>query len=151
MSDHLCLMSDLLPEAMKSMESHSIGICPDEASESRSHIRGSGFGEGQTEDIRREDIRIEEDTTDPSSEDLSLATPRSGDHEDRTIDRIDRLLLRGIESRVGIEKWSHIRGNYDSSISMRTRNQVEKIFFHTIFLRKSNFIFDKIESMTINN
>ena len=76
---------DLIPEAMKCMDRYTIRIRSDHASQAISHIASRIVGEGETENIGWEIVSFLEDIRYTSSEDLCLATPRSGNHEDWSI------------------------------------------------------------------
>lgn len=64
------------------------------------HIGRRGIGEGDSEDIRRGDLRLTEDICDAQSQDLCLARPRSCNDHDRSLDRIHCLFLCRVQVRV---------------------------------------------------
>jgi hypothetical protein len=98
----------LSTEAMECPDIHTIRILSDDGRETFSHILGCLIGKGQTEDVRWMGIRLTEYVRDSHREELRLPTPRSGDYEDRSIDRIDRLLLFRIELLVSFRVGNHI-------------------------------------------
>jgi hypothetical protein len=83
---------------MECMDCYTVGIRPDHASQPISHIAGCIVGECEAEDIGREIVSLLEDIRYPRSEYLRLATPRSGNHEDWSVDRLDSFSLLGIQS-----------------------------------------------------
>ena len=82
---------------MEGMDRHTIRILSDHRRKSLTHIACSILGEGETEDIRGEIVGREEDIGNTGGEELCLATSRSCDHEDRSVDRLDRFELAIIE------------------------------------------------------
>ena len=79
------------------MDRDTIRILSDHGRESLSHIACSILGEGETENIRGQIVRREEDIRDTGGEELCLSASRSCDHEDRSVDRLDRFELTIIE------------------------------------------------------
>jgi hypothetical protein len=97
-SEEISVASEyLITEAMERMDCHTIGIRTDHTSKTISHIASSVVCECETEDIGWEIVGTREDIGYPRSEDLSLATSRSGDHEYWSVDRLDCFSLSGIE------------------------------------------------------
>ncbi len=84
-------------ETMECMDRNSIGFLPDHRGEPFSHIACCILGEGETEDIRGEVVCRREDIRDAGSEELCLPTSWPCDHEDRSVDRLDRFELAIIE------------------------------------------------------
>jgi hypothetical protein len=87
----------LIAKTMERMDRHTIGIRADHASETITHIASRIVREGETEDIRWEIVGLFEDIGDTSPEYLRLATSRSCDHENRSVDSFDSFSLTRIE------------------------------------------------------
>jgi hypothetical protein len=106
------------------MDRNTIRIRPDHTGQTISHIASGVVREGETEDIGWEIVGLLEDIGDTCPEDLCLATPRSGDHENRPIDSIDSFSLTRIEGCEYISEWSHMWGFY-SYDDIKNRQKVE--------------------------
>ena len=104
---------------MEGVNCDSIGILPDHGRESLAHIACGILGERQTEDIRGEIVRREEDIGYSRREELCLATSRPCYHEDGSVDALDCFELAIIERGEDRFKIHRVLSNFYYSIDSR--------------------------------
>ncbi len=100
---------DARGDRMKGAEPEAVGAAADHRLEAMAHLARRLVGEGDRQQFGRKGAAGGEDMSEPRGQHPGLAGAGAGQHQNRTIDRLDRAQLRFVEAREvgrGGEGWA---------------------------------------------
>ena len=94
------LIDNLRAEAVKSVNGDFISVLADDLAEALAHVGGAALGKRQAQNTVWQRVGLAQNLGGAHTQQLSLARARPGDHQERTVNIIDRLALIGVQLGV---------------------------------------------------
>ena len=94
------LIDNLRAETVKGMNGDFIGILADDLAQALAHVGSAALGKRQAQNTIRQRVGLAQNLGGAHAQQLGLARARPGDHQERTVNIIDRLALIGIQLGV---------------------------------------------------
>ena len=94
------LIDNLRAEAVKSVNGDFISVLADDLAQALAHVGSAALGKRQAQNTVRQRVGLAQNLGGAHAQQLGLARTRPGDHQERTVNIIDRLAL--IDVQLGV-------------------------------------------------
>ena len=91
------LIDNLRAEAVKGVNGDFISVLADDLAQALAHVGGAALGKRQAQNTIRQRVGLAQNLGGAHAQQLGLARARPGDHQERTMNIIDRLALIGVQ------------------------------------------------------